>query len=177
MIAMVEWFWYLVLLSPAYICHSIAVICNDGIPIDGGKKLLGKRIFGDNKTVGGFIGGVAYGGIIGLLILAAVYLMFGVVITDNVLLPWYLSFLGMSGDLLGSFIKRRLNLEPGSKSLFLDVYPFVFIMLIGLACYDFSWFVNAYPWYSILIILVLTPVLHRLTNTLGFMAKLKKCPY
>ena len=53
---------------PAYVPNSAAAALGGGIPIDGYRTWRdGRRIFGDGKTVRGFIGGVASGCIVGIV--------------------------------------------------------------------------------------------------------------
>ncbi len=78
-------------------------------PVDGGRLFWdGKPLFGPNKTIRGIIGAVATG-VVGAPVLG---------------LPWFAggaaAVLSMAGDLLSSFIKRRLNFGSGSTVPFLD---------------------------------------------------------
>ncbi len=78
-------------------------------PVDGGRLFWdGKPLFGPNKTIRGIVGAVATGAV------AAPILG----------LPWFAggaaAVLSMAGDLLSSFIKRRLNLASGSAVPLLD---------------------------------------------------------
>ena len=85
------------------------------IPLDGGRSLRGRRIFGDNKTWKGF-----------LVMVPAVGVAFlGMAMIFNSPRPWPLSLptylalgcwsgLGyMLGELPNSFVKRQLGIEPG----------------------------------------------------------------
>lgn len=81
-------------------------------PLDGGKKYIdGRPIFGNSKTVRGFIFSITVTAIGATLI--------GYSILTGVLF----SVVSLSGDLCSSFIKRRLGLPPGSRALGLDQLP------------------------------------------------------
>ncbi|NMC05839.1 MAG: CDP-archaeol synthase, partial [Candidatus Lokiarchaeota archaeon] len=55
-------------IGPAYIANAMMVFTSNGKPIDGGKNFIdGKRLFGQTKTWGGFIGGVFFGFIAALV--------------------------------------------------------------------------------------------------------------
>ncbi len=81
-------------------------------PLDGGRALAdGRPLFGHSKTVRGLVLGVL------ATILASVLLG----------LDWTVGALvgavALAGDLLSSFIKRRLGLAPSSMALGLDQIP------------------------------------------------------
>src|SRR5574337_893217 len=102
---------------PAYVSNGAPVLFGGGRALDLGKKLFGKPIFGPNKTIRGLIAGILVGALIG----------FG----ESSVLPYMLaigvaqSFGAHFGDLLGSFIKRRLGLTSGHNFMGMDQYLFV----------------------------------------------------
>ncbi|MBI5559380.1 MAG: CDP-archaeol synthase [Deltaproteobacteria bacterium] len=90
-------------------------------PVDGGRLWFDRRpIFGSHKTIRGILVSLPGG--------AAVFLLSG--------LPWWVgavaALLAMAGDLLSSFIKRRLNIASGKAIVFLDqlfecLFPVLFL--------------------------------------------------
>jgi CDP-2,3-bis-(O-geranylgeranyl)-sn-glycerol synthase len=86
-------------------------------PLDGGRTLRGRRLFGDNKTTRGFL----------VIVPATALAMttFGAVLRAQGIAVWPLSPAGftwlgavaalglMLGELPNSFIKRQLDVEPG----------------------------------------------------------------
>jgi len=75
------------------------------------------------------------------------------------------------GDLTGSFIKRRINLKPGTSAPVLDQIGFLIFALL-----------LTYPKYpvdieTLIILTVLTLILHPLTNLIAYIAKIKDKPY
>ncbi len=149
---------------PAFVANGAPVILGGGRPIDLGRKFLGRRIFGDHKTIRGFAAGVAAGSLMGLL--------------ESAFLPYMLlvgvalGFGAMGGDLLGSFVKRRIGIREGTRMLLLDQYPFLVIALL-----------LAFPLgrspglYGIVFIVILTGAMHVLTNFYAHRLKLKKVPW
>lgn len=142
----------LYLIVPAYCTNGAPILFGGGPPIDFGKSLYdGQRIFGDNKTIRGFLGGLAIGAIIG----AAGFYLF----SKDVLLISILASLGaMLGDLAGAFLKRRLKIRPGGSLPIVDQLDFVLGALL-----------LVYPFHQItvgavLIMLIVTPPIHLLTN-------------
>jgi len=92
-------------------------------PLDGSITLRdGRPLFGRSKTIRGVL--------IALLGTPVVAALLG--------LGWQLGFLvaasAMAGDLLSSFIKRRLGLAPSSQALGLDQVPESLFPLIAARC-------------------------------------------
>jgi len=89
-----------------------------GGPLDRGKKLGNKRIFGDNKTMIGTLSSIVVGIIVGLIEYPFLHYMLAIAVL--------LTIGAVFGDLLGSFIKRRLNYKNGASFPILDQYGFLF---------------------------------------------------
>ncbi|MEM4188336.1 MAG: CDP-2,3-bis-(O-geranylgeranyl)-sn-glycerol synthase [Candidatus Hadarchaeum sp.] len=156
--------WFIL---PAYVANATPVVLGGGKPIDGGRTFIdGRPIFGPGKTIRGFISGLVAGFVLGVLQGLA---------TGQLHLYSALGFLlalgALMGDLLGSFIKRRVNLKRGSAAPVLDQLGFVVLALL------FASPVSVPPWEIILIILIITPPIHLATNFIGHKLKLKDRPY
>ena len=81
-------------------------------PVDGGAKFVdGRALFGSSKTVRGLV--------LSILITSGVAPLIG--------LPWnvgaVVGTVAMLGDLLSSFLKRRMNLAPSTMALGFDQVP------------------------------------------------------
>ena len=176
-------FWFLL---PAYVANPMAVVFGGGTPMDLGRTLRdGRRLLGDGKTWRGFAGGIASGIVLGLL-LATVgprvdpRLSFGDwpgVLGILVLLP----FGALLGDLLGAFIKRRLSLARGAKAPGLDQYDFLLGTFLVLLLAAPSWWLTRF-WtgdaiWGLGFIILITPVLHRAVNVIGFRWGHKREPW
>ncbi|MEM3227542.1 MAG: CDP-2,3-bis-(O-geranylgeranyl)-sn-glycerol synthase [Candidatus Micrarchaeaceae archaeon] len=149
---------------PAYVANGAPVLFGGGRPLDNGRKLHGKRVFGDNKTVRGTASALVSGFIIGALEFPFLHYM--------VAISLLLSIGTVFGDLLGSFIKRRLDLKPGASLPVLDQYGFFLFALV------FAFPLGHIPnVYGLTFLVVLTGVLHVLTNVLAHAMKLKKVPW
>lgn len=173
----------IILFIPAFIANPSAVITGGRLVIDGGKTWNGKRIFGNHKTWSGFLGGVLAGSLIGLImnyifVLVNVrQLTFSVHFITVLAMVLVLSSFSMLGDLVGSFIKRRIGRPPGKESLLLDQYPFA---LFSLAFFYLIFWTSArvlFPWEGVLAILIITPLIHRAVNIIGYRLKVKNVPY
>ncbi|WP_054690448.1 CDP-archaeol synthase [Desulfosarcina cetonica] len=81
-------------------------------PVDGGCRLKdGRRLLGDHKTLRGVLAGITTGGLMGWLL----GMPLGIGLSCG--------FLSMAGDLLTSFVKRRLGKPSGAVVAGLDQLP------------------------------------------------------
>ncbi|MGD8506156.1 MAG: CDP-2,3-bis-(O-geranylgeranyl)-sn-glycerol synthase [Candidatus Bathyarchaeota archaeon] len=160
---------------PAYVANAVPVIFGGGYPIDAGKLFLdGKPILGSNKTVRGFIAGLLVGTFLGF-VLSNLYQLDGFpqnfLFEYSISLGFMLSLGALTGDLLHSFIKRRLDIAPGSPLPVADQSDFVIGALL------FSVLVYPPPWHIAVIILLVTPPIHLLTNFVAYLLGIKKTPW
>ncbi|WP_394336516.1 CDP-2,3-bis-(O-geranylgeranyl)-sn-glycerol synthase [Candidatus Methanoperedens sp. BLZ2] len=163
---------------PAYMANPTAVVFGGGTPIDLGKNWKdGRRIFGDGKTFRGLIGGTICGVITGLIQMQVTPLHnLG---TFTYISIFTLSFGALLGDMTKSFFKRRLGYERGAKFPIVDQLDFVAGAWILTYAFDPVWFSDnflAEPWIMVTVVFF-TPLLHRLTNIIGYYARLKKEPW
>lgn len=145
--------WYIL---PAYFANMSPVIFGGGRPLDMGKNFVdGRRIFGEHKTVRGFLSGVVIGTIVGIL-------------QGRFLQGLALSLGAMVGDCFGSFLKRRMGLVEGSSAPLLDQEGFLIFSLI------FSYPIESIPFESVVFLLAMTPLLHLLSNLIAHALGLKE---
>ncbi len=111
-------------------------------PLDGNRLWFdGRPIFGSNKTIRGILAAIAGGAT--LLLLLGLQWWVGVVAAG----------LAMTGDLLTSFIKRRLHYAPGKPvgildQLFEGLFPTLYLAL----------FLNLVWWQILAIMLLFIPI-------------------
>lgn len=182
-LAVLKAFW---LFLPAYAANPTAALLGGGTPMDFGKVLGdGKRLFGDGKTWRGFGGGIASGIVIGLILwglAASAYPPLSYGSFPDGLLPLVIMPIGaLLGDLIGSFIKRRMGKVMGAPVLGLDQYDFFVMAILLLAVLQTGWFVQNY-WdgeavYGLAFVTILTPFLHRSVNIVGYRMGKKKVPW
>jgi CDP-2,3-bis-(O-geranylgeranyl)-sn-glycerol synthase len=149
---------------PAYIANMTPLILSKIIhkrrPLDMGKNWVdGKRVFGDNKSVEGFVAGTLAGLVIGFF-------------SGNPLRGLIMGLGAMTGDTLGSFIKRRLDIAQGEPAPFLDQYLFILVALL------FS-YLAGYVTTSdkLVVILIATPILHVSSNYIAYLLKIRQKPF
>ncbi len=158
----------LIYILPAYIANASPTILGGGTPVDLGKNFIdGRRIFGDHKTIRGLISGIVMGTLTGPFL----YLI-GLEpdITNSFLRALLLSIGTHIGDLTGSFIKRRMNLKPGESAPILDQLGFlIFALILSTPIYpiDVSMAIT---------LIVITLILHPITNLIAYKAKIQEAP-
>ncbi|MFH1420418.1 MAG: CDP-2,3-bis-(O-geranylgeranyl)-sn-glycerol synthase, partial [Candidatus Aenigmatarchaeota archaeon] len=154
-------FW---LIACVYAANAFPPLVRGKHPIDGGKKFRGKRLLGHGKTIEGTIGGILFGMIIGMIQIyfqndVTNYIAVPVLTIQMVVLMCVGALLG---DIIGSFIKRRLGLKRGQSAPLMDQLGFVVVALLLVS----SIYVPA--WEIVVFLLVITPIVHLVANILGY---------
>jgi len=156
-IAAAMWFIF-----PAYCANAAPVIFGGGKPMDFGKTFFdGKPFLGSHKTFRGFFAGLIVGTLVGLvqtLIFEHFLIQYDPQFQYSILLGFALSLGALTGDLIESFIKRRLNRSPGSTLPVADQIDFI------LGAFLFSIPVSPPSFLAALIILLITIPIHLMTN-------------
>ncbi len=164
------------LMLPAYIANPTAVVFGGGTPVDFGKKWGdGRRILGDGKTFRGLVGGTACGIIVGIIQMnvPSQWSLGSFTLTTIITL----SFGALLGDIVKSFFKRRAGFERGAELPLIDQLDFVAGAWVLTYIFDPQWFSENFTLWIIITVLILTPLLHRITNIIGYYIKLKKEPW
>ena len=147
---------------PAYCANAAPVIFGGGKPIDFGKIFFdGNPFLGSHKTFRGFLVGIFVGTLVGAvqtLIFDQVLVQYSPQFQYSILLGFMLSLGALTGDLIESFIKRRLNRFPGRSLPVADQIDFI------LGAFLFSIPVSPPSLLTAIIILLVTIPIHLLTN-------------
>jgi len=145
---------------PAYIANATPVLLGGGPPIDGGRTWVDDQpLFGDHKTVRGTFSGIIVGIAVGILQMQPLR---GVLLSVG----------AIGGDIVVSFIKRRIKLKPGAMFPIADQMGFIVfaVLLVSL--------VQPSPtWERAVAILIATLPIHYLTNVIAWALKLKRNPW
>jgi CDP-2,3-bis-(O-geranylgeranyl)-sn-glycerol synthase len=156
---------------PAYCANAAPVIFGGGKPMDFGKKFFdGKPFLGAHKTFRGFLAGIIVGTLVGLaqtIIYENILFDYNSQFQYSILLGFMLSIGALTGDLIESFIKRRISRSPGSSLPVADQIDFI------LGAFLFSIPVLPPSLISALIILLVTIPIHLLTNLGAALLKMK----
>lgn len=162
---------------PAYFANMAPVIVKKHFlklakPLDSNIKIDNHTIFGKNKTYRGLIFGVLFAIIITYLqyLLTSVPFFHNISIVDYsnwLLIGFLLGFGAIFGDLIESFFKRRLNLEPGKPFIPFDQLDFIIGALI------FIYPIVKISIIKLLIILLSSFILHITINHIAFYLKIR----
>lgn len=175
---LIEAIW---LILPAFAVNGLIPLVGlrkNNHPIDGGRSFRGKPIFGPGKTWEGLI----FGCFIGILIatiemLAFPYLPFDaspVLLTIIPMSPVLGLLLGLgtiSGDMAGSFIKRRVGLPRGAIAPLLDQEDFLLMSLF------FVSFIVVIKLDWVLLLVIITPIIHLVASMIGYKMRVKREPW
>jgi len=163
------------LMLPAYVTNASAAFFGGKTPIDSGIFWGKNRLLGEGKTYEGFLKGFSCGFLFGIF--QQLFLnSFG-------LFPFFLVTLfclsagAMLGDIVASFIKRRLGLKRGAPLPLVDQLDFVCGAWLLLFLFARDWFIEAFSLDVIVAVIIITPLLHLLTNYVGFKIGKKKVPW
>jgi CDP-2,3-bis-(O-geranylgeranyl)-sn-glycerol synthase len=151
----------LLFIGPSYVANAAPLVFGGGRPLDANREFRdGRLIFGPHKTVRGFLAGIIAGSLVGL----------GESLVDPRLLlaGFAISIGAVLGDLLGAFVKRRLDMKPGHLFPVVDQLDFVLGALV------FSYPVFSMGLVSVLIVVIVTPPIHLGTNLGAYLLGLKK---
>lgn len=171
--------FYLVL--PAYCANMAPVIFAKlgwlkslALPIDSGKKFGRDFIFGSGKTWRGIVAAV----IIGILTVGLQAVLFYFPFFKNISLINYpaiwpifgfLAGLGaILGDLAKSFFKRRFGFKSGASWPVFDQLDFIAGFFV------FTYYLVRPSWAVMATVMILTLILHPLTNLVAYWLRIKK---
>ena len=163
-----EALWYIL---PAYFANASPVVFKGKTPMDFGKKFVdGRRVFGNGKTWRGFFGGLFTGILISIIQYNLTPLFYGS-LSSALKLGFALSFGALLGDLIGSFVKRRVGMESGYPAVGLDQWGFLIAALV------LAFSIKALSTKQVLFLLVVTPFIHWWANIFAYKMKWKSVPW
>jgi CDP-2,3-bis-(O-geranylgeranyl)-sn-glycerol synthase len=174
LLAIFQGFWIII---PAYAANGFPPIARGKMPLDFGKKLQGKRILGDGKTIEGTIMAIMAGLFFGALLLwfqASVQITPGIGVNQELGLAqmtWPLIILitagAIAGDLIGSFAKRQMNMKRGASLPIIDQLGFIIFALLFVSV------IYIPSIGAIIFIVVVTPLVHLTANLVAYKLGLK----
>ena len=169
---------------PGYFANMLPSVVGDlklfeslKIPLDFKKKIKGKRILGDHKTVRGLLFGLL-GGVFVAIFQAFFYQysffkkisLIEYNLRNAIILGFLLSLGVLFGDMLFSFFKRQKNIPPGKPWIPFDEIDYTLgAFLLGAPFLPLA----LKDWFFLFLINLF---LHFLGNILGFILGLRKKP-
>ena len=168
-----SWYNLILFVLPAYFANAAPVMARGKTVVDLGRNFAdGRRIFGDGKTFKGLVAGIVVGTFVGVLLaMAFAGFLPGLDFQTKTNVAFLLSVGTMAGDLLGSFIKRRINIPSGAQHEFFDQLLFLGGALLF-----------ASPYYmpgveEVIFLVIVTYAMHKLFDLIAHFLKLKKVPW
>jgi len=152
-----------------YFSNGAPLVLHGVVPLDFGKKIFGKRILGDGKTILGAFSGILIGTAGGAL--AFFLIPYSSQIPHYFSFVVFLSFGAIMGDITKSFVKRRLGFERGAKWVLADQLDFIIGGLI------LSSLVRLPEIEIVVLLLIITLFMHSATNFIAYKLKLKNVPW
>lgn len=177
-------------LTPVYAANALATLPKGrGPAMDFGRSwfLDGRPILGSSKTWSGFLCGTLAA--VPIVLLQAWLILiappnlqlvphYSATVLGAVPVAFLLTGGALTGDALGSFIKRRLGWGSGARVIGLDQLPFVLFPIgLGLWLYPSIFYPTFFSFEALLWVLLLTVGLHTLFNWIGFKIGTKKVPW
>ncbi len=166
------WLYLTFTAIPLYTANASAMLFGGKTPIDRGRILWdGQPLLGKGKTWKGTGMGIIIGTISGMIIQ---YFFPALVhsLTPNYLLYTFLLSTGaLLGDMVGSFIKRRMKLKPGQPAHILDQLDFVvggLVLGVGVLVPNLT---------GMLLLIMITPFVHLAFNRFAYIIKIKSVPW
>lgn len=161
---------------PAGVANMAPIIFNRlpflNVPVDFGRTWKGKPIFGSHKTYRGFVVGVimAVGTAYLQKILYPHFESLSLVDYSQINVVWLgllQGFGALGGDLVKSFVKRRLNIPSGQSWVPFDQTDAIFGALF------LTSFIVDLSTQQIIVAVLTFGLLHPLANLLGYILKFK----
>jgi CDP-2,3-bis-(O-geranylgeranyl)-sn-glycerol synthase len=164
----------IIFILPAYVANAAPVLLGGGIRLDLGKNFFdGKPIFGETKTIRGFLSAVLAGTVIAGVL--SLYLPIPLFSTPALAFRGGIALaLGaITGDAIGSFFKRRMGMESG-RPFFPDAVIFLAFALLFVIPFVSA---TAFSLENMVFLFGITILLHPATNFLANRIGLKKVPW
>ena len=169
---MVFWIQIILFLLPMYFANSSAVISGGKTPLDLNIRAWdGKRWLGNSKTFKGTFAAIFIGTLAAVVIANLVPQHTTSIAENYVLFGFMVSIGAMLGDITGSFLKRRVNIESGKQVFLLDQLDFwVGGIILGSVFFMPSLL-------QLIAMVIITFLAHRFFNWVAFKAQLKEVPW
>jgi len=164
----------IIFILPAYVANAAPVLLGGGIRLDFGKNFFDKKpIFGETKTIRGFLSAVLAGTVIAGVL--SLYLPISLFSTPALMFRGGIALaLGaITGDAIGSFFKRRMGMESG-RPFFPDAVIFLAFALLFVVPFVSA---AAFSLENMVFLFGITILLHPAMNFLANRIGLKKVPW
>ena len=144
-------------------------------PVDFGLKLRGKRLFGENKTIRGFVLGISGGVLTGFFqfLLRDVHFFSSISYVDytlanSIIIGAVFGFAALFGDAVESVMKRQTGIAPGKPFIPFDQLDYVLGIIL------FSFLLKPMTWQMMLALVIFGFLFHIAVTRIGFILKIRK---
>ncbi len=161
-----SYLYILWLYLPAFVANSVPVLVSRIPGICHWTHPICEKIFGKNKTWRGLLCGIGMAMVVSVLFVPEFESL-----AQKLLWGFLLGFGALGGDLIESFIKRRMGLAPGKALPFFDGVDYM-VGAIALGLFLFIPDVGA-----IIFLLLVGPILSLLANIIAYFLGLKNVWY
>ncbi len=170
-------FWFIL---PAYLANMAPVLVPDWLKLRNVRLDLGKNwsdgrpVLGNHKSLHGLIVSVLLGAATGLVLELACESYawnFCIGVPSGWKVGALLGLGAIVGDSVKSFFKRRFNHKPGQKWFPWDQIDFI------LGAFAFASMKVRVDLTFLVFLVIVTPILHRITNWIGWKLGLKEVPW
>ena len=175
-----HYIYILYLTLPAFVANVLPIFATRfnlweklAKPVDQGKMIFNKRIFGDHKTWRGFVVGVL--GAIIVVVIQFILTKFNIIEIKELELFWqfilfgFLAGLGaLIGDSLESSIKRQLNIQSGKSFFPFDQIDYILGFLL------FSSLLIVWSWQDLVFLLIFSILIAPVISMIGYLTHIKK---
>jgi CDP-2,3-bis-(O-geranylgeranyl)-sn-glycerol synthase len=155
-------YFIFILLLPAMIANMTPILLRTkylNIPIN-------EESFGKNKTWRGFIGAIIFGTISYLLLVKLNMIIFPVDLGYLIFIGFLFSFGAIGGDLIKSYLKRKVKIGPGESWLPWDQIDYV------LGAITLTYFIYQYKFNQIIFMLILGGAISAIAHRIGYLIKM-----
>ncbi len=137
--------------------------------------LLGKKywntpisepIFGKNKTWRGFLGAIIVGTLVFVMLVKINLIIFTGDLNMTIFVGFLFAFGAISGDLVKSFFKRKMNIKEGESWAPWDQIDYVLGAII------LTYFIYQYSFDQIILLLVMGGAISALAHRIGYIVKI-----
>lgn len=166
------WSFLIFTAAPLYTANASAMLFGGKTPLDFHRTFSdGQPIFGKGKTWKGTGMGILIGTFTGFILGYFFPLFTTTVSNEYVLYAFLLSLGAILGDVVGSFIKRRLKMKRGDPAHILDQLDFVVGGVL------LSIMVSKPDWTGLILLIMITPFMHLAFNRIAYYIGIKSVPW
>ncbi len=167
---MIDYLFVFLYFLPAFVANAMPVIVKNIPGLRTWNTPVCESMFGKNKTYRGFVFGLLGAVIIGYILYYKIYFL-GFPFLPYIMTSFLMGLGALVGDLVESFIKRRLYIKPGKPLPFWDGVDYI----LGAMLFTLPFFVPTLDQF--LFLLLIAPILSLVSNSISYLLGWKNVWY